>query len=133
MPADALHIEDYTDERGPHIRIRWTPESTDLHLNLVDLRTGELIASHVNTALDVVITCLTGDGVINVDEESIPLAPGSIVLVPKGSRREIIAGEGGIRYTTCHQKRGGIMPTVGRRNASHPIGSDRVSSPEDAE
>jgi quercetin dioxygenase-like cupin family protein len=133
MPIDAIHTREYTDESTPHIRIRWTPESTDLHVNLVDLRVGEMIGSHVNASLDVVMTCLTGHGKLTIDRESIPMEAGSIALIPKGAQREIVAGDAGMRYTTCHQKRGGIMPTVGRRKTPRPATADRVSSPDDTE
>jgi quercetin dioxygenase-like cupin family protein len=114
MPADAIHADEYHDESAPHRRIRWTPESADLHLNLVDLRAGEEIPPHVNAALDVVLTCLDGSGLLVVDDDNIPLHPGSIVLITKGSLRGVLAGPEGIRYTTCHVKRGGLMPTPRR-------------------
>jgi quercetin dioxygenase-like cupin family protein len=97
------------------MRIRWTPESDDLHVNLVDLRPGEEIGEHTNTALDVLLTCLTGGGTLVVDGETIVMRAGSVVLIPRGARRAVIAGESGVRYTTCHRKRGGLMPTVSRR------------------
>jgi quercetin dioxygenase-like cupin family protein len=99
----------------------------------VDLRAGEMIAMHVNSALDVVVTCLTGGGTMTVDGDAVPIASGSIVLIPKGAQREIVAGEAGMRYTTCHQRRGGLMPTIGRRETPQTTGVDRVSSPSDAE
>jgi quercetin dioxygenase-like cupin family protein len=133
MPIETIHARDYTDEHAPHIRIRWTPESTDLHVNLVDLRAGEMIGMHVNASLDVVMTCLNGDGTLTVDGESLSMEAGSIALIPKGARREIVAGEVGMRYTTCHQKRGGLMPTIRRRQTQEPAGTDRVSSPIDTE
>lgn len=110
MPADATHASEYRDESTPHRRIRWTPESADLHVNLVDLRAGEEIPAHVNAALDVVLTCLDGAGVLVVDDDNLAMKPGSIALIAKGSTRGVIAGPDGIRYTTCHLKRGGLMP-----------------------
>jgi quercetin dioxygenase-like cupin family protein len=115
MTIEAIHATEYTDPELPHSRIRWTPESTDLHLNLVNLRAGEEIGKHTNISLDVVLTCLDGGGTLVANKESIPLRPGSVVLIPKGSSRAIIAGPDGLRYTTCHQKRGGLMPTVPHR------------------
>jgi quercetin dioxygenase-like cupin family protein len=115
MPIETIHARDYSEETDPHLRIRWTPASADLHINLVDLRAGEEIGEHVNTALDVLLTCLDGSGTLRVDEEAVLIARGSIALIPKGASRRIIAGDAGMRYTTCHQKRGGLMPTVRRR------------------
>jgi quercetin dioxygenase-like cupin family protein len=115
MAFDVIHRDDYGDPDAPHSRIRWTPGSEDLHVNLVDLRAGEEIGEHVNTALDVLLTCLGGRGSLVVDGEAIEMSAGSLALIPRGARRAVIAGEAGMRYTTCHRKRGGLMPTVSRR------------------
>lgn len=115
MPIDAIHADQYRTPETPHRRIRWAPESSDLHVNLVDLRAGEAIGEHVNTALDVLLTCLDGKGTLVVDGEETLLRPGTIALIPKGARRGVVAGEGGVRYTTSHARRGGLMPTVGGR------------------
>lgn len=112
MPIDTIHATEYADGTSPHLRIRWKPESSDLHINLVDLREDEEIGEHINTALDVLLTCLSGSGTLAVDDESFRMEPGSVALIPKGTRRSVLAGESGMRYTTCHQKRGGLMPTV---------------------
>ena len=118
MPADVIHLETYRDGRDPHRRIRWTPESADLHLNLVDLRPGEELPPHVNASLDVVLTCLHGSGTLVADGDNIPMHPGSIALIAKGSTRGVISGPDGMRYTTCHLKRGGLMPSQAQRRPS---------------
>lgn len=115
MPLDAIQANQYSTPESPHRRIRWAPESADLHVNLVDLRGGEEIGAHVNPALDVLLTCLDGSGTLVVDNERVPLQAGTAALIPKGARRGVLAGERGIRYTTCHMRRGGLMPTVGGR------------------
>lgn len=113
MSVDAIHSDEYLDGNAPHRRIRWTPGSADLHLNLVDLRPGEEIAEHVNASLDVVLTCLDGSGTLVVDGNNISMRSGSVAMIAKGSSRGVIAGPDGMRYTTCHGKRGGLMPTPG--------------------
>ncbi len=80
MPIDAIHANDYRTEETPHRRIRWTPATSDLHVNLVDLRAGEQIGEHVNAALDVLLTCLDGDGTLVVDGDATTL------LAPERSR-----------------------------------------------
>jgi len=115
MAFDAIHPRDYCDPELPHLRIRWTPASEDLHVNLVDLRPGEEIGEHANTALDVLLTCLDGRGTLVVDGEPVEMAGGSVALIPRGAQRAVIAGDAGMRYTTCHRKRGGLMPTVSPR------------------
>lgn len=111
MRADVLQPEDYAADRDLP-RIAWTPASTDLHLNLVILTPGEEIGAHVNQTLDVVLTTLAGNGTLVVDDEPVPLQPGTIALIPQGASRHVVAGDNGLRYITCHRKRGGIMPTL---------------------
>jgi quercetin dioxygenase-like cupin family protein len=115
MPVDAIHPDDYLRDESPHRRIRWTPHSNELHLNLVHLRAGEEIGEHVNAALDVVLTCLDGSGTLVVDGDNIPMMQGSIALIARGSARGVIAGPGGMRYTTCHTRRGGLIPSPSRQ------------------
>lgn len=115
MTLDVMHAAIYQEPTDAHRRIRWTPESEDMHLNLVDLLAGEEILEHVNASLDVVLTCLDGDGTLVVDGERVALKPGSIAMIRKGRRRGITAGPDGMRYTTCHGKRGGLMPGLSTR------------------
>lgn len=101
------------DDAAP--RVRWSPASADLNVNLVHLRRGEVIEPHANDLLDVLITILDGSGHLSIDDESLELAPGVIVLVPKGTVRGVTAGERGLVYTTCHRAKQGLMPGPPRR------------------
>ncbi|MCA9833877.1 MAG: cupin domain-containing protein [Thermomicrobiales bacterium] len=101
---DLANIDDNTP------RIAWSPETTELHMNVVHLRAHEVIPTHTNTSLDVIVTCLRGTGLANIDGEETPMQPGTITLIPKGSEREITAGNEGVVYTTVHARRGGLMP-----------------------
>lgn len=117
MPLNVLQPDAWnTDHDLP--RIAWTPESTDLHVNLVSLRAGEEIGAHVNHALDVVLTCLAGRGTLDVEGESVPLRPGTVAVIPKGASRRVVAGDNVLRFTTCHGKRGGLVPSVRRNDVS---------------
>ncbi|HVL25553.1 MAG TPA: cupin domain-containing protein [Thermomicrobiales bacterium] len=110
----AVHADAYTGDAQP--RIVWTANGDDLHVNLIALGPGEEIGEHVNAQLDVLQACLDGDGTLTVDGEALPFGAGSVVLVPKGVARSTRAGEAGLRYVTCHRRRGGLMPTVQRRS-----------------
>ena len=109
MSIDQFHLSNLPDE---HTRNVWQPDTEELHMNVIVLRAGEQIGKHVNQVLDVMVTCLRGSGTINIDQERIDVAPGSIVLIRQGANREINAGDDGMVYTTVHRKRGGIMPTI---------------------
>jgi quercetin dioxygenase-like cupin family protein len=116
-PADiqAVHTGQYASGE-PLPRIVWTGTSDDLHANLIALAPGEEIGVHVNQQLDVLLTCIDGEGVLTIDNTEISLTGGSIVLIPQGAQRGTRAGDSGLRYVTCHRRRGGIMPTVQRRS-----------------
>jgi quercetin dioxygenase-like cupin family protein len=111
----AIQPDDYKSGE-PLPRIVWTGTSDDLHANLIALAPGEEIGVHVNQHLDVLLTCIDGAGILTVDDTEMSLRGGSIVLIPQGARRGTRAGEGGLRYVTCHRRRGGIIPTVQRRS-----------------
>lgn len=113
--VEVIHAGDWLVSETPHRRIRWTPESDDLHVNLVDLQPGADIGEHVNASLDVLLTCLDGTGTLHVDGKRYEMETGSIALIRRGARRAVAAGPEGLRYTTCHRRRGGLMPTVQER------------------
>jgi quercetin dioxygenase-like cupin family protein len=113
--TQAIHAGEYDGERALP-RIVWTATSDDLHVNLIALAPHEEIGEHVNAHLDVLQTGISGDGTLVIDGEEIPFGAGSVVLIPRGAMRGTRAGADGLRYVTCHRRRGGIMPTVQRRS-----------------
>lgn len=117
MSNDQFHLKNLPEN---HVRNVWQPDTDDLHMNVLVLRAGESIGHHVNQLLDVVVTCLRGSGTITIDDETITVEPGSIVLIRQGADREIEAGPEGIMYTTVHRKRGGIMPTMAKPSPRTP-------------
>jgi quercetin dioxygenase-like cupin family protein len=99
--------------RGPI----WTNTCDDLNVNLLMFRAGEEIEEHVNSELDVLVVGIAGEGVISVDGEPHPLPPGRTMIIPKGARRSThVMGER-FAYLTCHRRRAGLMPTIGKRPA----------------
>ena len=112
MKVEQFHLVDLPDQ---HTRNVWQPPTDDLHMNVLVLRGGEEIAPHINQLLDVIVTCLQGSGTITVEDEQVHVETGSIVLVPQGAKRHILADDNGMVYTTVHRKRGGLIPTVPNR------------------
>jgi quercetin dioxygenase-like cupin family protein len=80
--------------------------SDDLNANLVALGPDGEIGEHVNDAVDVLVVVLAGAGSMTVEDDRHPLAAGGVVLVPRGARRRIDAGDDGLRYLTVHRRRG---------------------------
>lgn len=90
----------------------WGTESEELNATILEWAAGEGPQEHVNDSRDVAIVVLAGGGDLMLDGESRPLAPGEVVVVPKGSTRQLVAGPDGLRYATVHRRRGGLQ--IGR-------------------
>ena len=87
------------------------PHDGDLDANLVRLDPGQRIAEHGNDEVDVMFVVRSGSGEIAVDGIRHVLGPTSLALVPRGSRRAVVAGSEGIVYLTVHRRRGPL--TIG--------------------
>ena len=60
---------------------------------------------HVNDERDVLVYVVDGSAKLDVDGEDRQLVSGEAVIIPKGTRRRITAGRGGVRYLSVHVKR----------------------------
>lgn len=87
---------------------RLEPAERGLDANVIDLRSGEEIATHIGPELDVLIHVLTGSGVLETAEGEIPLDAGTLVWLPPRSQRRFIAGPGGLRYFSVHARKPGL-------------------------
>ena len=85
----------------------------DMEVNLVVLGAGSVIGEHLNRAVDVVIVVLDGSAAVTVDGVARWVGVHDLLVVPKGARRALAAGVGGVRYASIHVARPG--PTVERR------------------
>lgn len=84
------------------------PHGGDLDANLVCLDANGEIGAHVNNEVDVLMFVRSGSGSVTVDDETVPVGSDHLVWIPKGSRRSVTAGSGGISYLSVHRQRGGI-------------------------
>ena len=87
----------------------WGMASTDLNATLLAWRPGHEVPEHVNEELDVLVIVLSGNGTAIIDGESHDLAAGNAILVPRGTRRQITAGDLGLRYLSVHRRRGPLQ------------------------
>ena len=62
-------------------------------------------AEHVNDERDVLVLVVDGSAKLDVDGDDRELVRGEAVIIPKGTRRTITAGRGGVRYLSVHVKR----------------------------
>jgi mannose-6-phosphate isomerase-like protein (cupin superfamily) len=105
--ADPLAHEGVVDLLGSAgIGPLWGMSSTDLNATLLAWPPGHEVAEHVNAELDVLVVVLDGHGSAMIDGEAHDLTAGSALLIPRGSRRRITAGEPGLRYLSVHRRRG---------------------------
>ncbi len=81
------------------------PHGGDLDANLVRLDPESGIESHVNDDVDVLIVVQAGRGELTVDEQTRRLEVDHVALVPRGARRSISAGRGGLSYLSIHRRR----------------------------
>lgn len=89
----------------------WSVNSEQLNVNLLRLPTGDSIAAHINTELDVVLVIFEGSGELVVDDVVYPLRPGRALVVPRGATRAMRCTAGPLVYLTCHRRRAGLMPS----------------------
>ena len=92
------------DGRGP----AWGTASEELNATLLVWRPGEGQPEHVNEERDVALVVLEGAGLLVVDGAEHTLTAGALVIVPRGTRRSLVAGAEGLRCLTVHRRRGGL-------------------------
>ncbi|AEW98900.1 cupin domain-containing protein [Streptantibioticus cattleyicolor] len=84
-----------------------------LDANVVHLPAGQRVAPHTEPDLDVLLHVLAGGGAVETAEGRLPLAPGTLLWLPHGAARGLVAGEAGLSYLTVHRRRPGMV--IGRR------------------
>lgn len=81
-----------------------------LDANLIRIPPRGRIDTHAEPELDVILLVVAGDGTLGCPAaDPQPLAPGSLVWLPHGSVRSLIAGESGLSYVTVHRRRPGLQ------------------------
>jgi quercetin dioxygenase-like cupin family protein len=88
----------------------WTRQSEDLDINLLVFASGEGVAEHVNTEVDVLLVGVTGAGAVTIDGTSHILRAGQALVIAKGARRSTRGVSASFAYLTCHRRRGGLWP-----------------------
>jgi uncharacterized protein (DUF2249 family)/quercetin dioxygenase-like cupin family protein len=79
-----------------------------LDANVIRLQAGSRIDAHTGPDLDVLVHVLHGDGELVTEVETLTLQPGTLLWLPRRSRREIVAGQQGLTYLTVHPRRPGM-------------------------
>ncbi|MFD8545521.1 cupin domain-containing protein [Streptomyces sp. NPDC059649] len=79
-----------------------------LDANVVRIPPAGRVAPHTEPDLDVLLLVVAGDGTLLSADGSRPLAEGSLVWLPHGATRGLVAGAGGLSYLTVHPRRPGM-------------------------
>lgn len=108
------------DDGGPPGSVWSLPHGGDLDANLVRLGPGGSIGVHVNDDVDVMMIVRSGTCEAEVDGRCVALSVDDLIVVPRGARRSLTAGPGGITYLSVHRRRGPLRPSAG---APRPDGS----------
>lgn len=101
--TDQLMAEADDDAAGAIWKLQ-EPER-DLDSNVIALPPAGTIETHTGPDLDVLIHVLSGEGTLHAANADIALEPGTLMWLPKRSRRGFTAGSAGLRYLTVHRKR----------------------------
>ena len=96
--------------RGPV----WGAESEDLNATVLAWSAGDGPPEHVNEERDVLLVVLDGRLELRMDDDESELTEGETVIVAKGRRRKITAGERGVRYLSVHRRRPPLQIQEGR-------------------
>jgi uncharacterized protein (DUF2249 family) len=99
-------------------RVAWKLEmrERDLDSNIIALDPGAVIDAHAGPDVDVLIHVLAGSGQLTTEVDTLELKGGSLIWLPRRSRRQFAAGPDGLRYLTVHQRRQALTltPAPGR-------------------
>jgi mannose-6-phosphate isomerase-like protein (cupin superfamily) len=79
-----------------------------LNATLIAWGPGDGPGEQVNASRDVLYVVVAGSAMFEIDASSHALRAPAAVLVAKGKRRKITAGDEGVRYVTAHLRRGGL-------------------------
>lgn len=79
-----------------------------LDANLVRLAPLAQVGEHAEGDLDVLLLVIEGSGSLHAEHDVVALAAQSLIWLPRGSRRSLVAGPDGLAYLTVHRKRPGL-------------------------
>lgn len=81
----------------------------DLDANLIRLPAGDLIMEHDGPEIDVIVLVVEGSARVGTEVGGFDVQAGSVVWLPRGSRRSVTAGPQGVSYFSVHQRRQALV------------------------
>lgn len=80
-------------------------KNRELDAEVTALADGQDTGMHTGPELDSLVHVLSGGGSLTTELSTVELRPGDLLWMPRRSKRQFVAGPGGLRYLTVHQKR----------------------------
>lgn len=130
----------------------WALDVSQRHLdaNIIRLPPDTQIQTHTGPDLDVLMYVLNGDGQLATDADIVPLSSGTLLWLPRRSRRSITAASAGLSYLTVHPRQPALsiephrpigdttqrtldQPGQNNTRAHHPSTTPETGPPADAE
>ena len=107
------NIEELTLSNGNFRKVLYT--GAHCQLVLMSLLPGEEIGMEVHTDNDQFFRFESGQGKVIINETEYNVKDGDAVIVPSGSRHNVVAGDGGLKmytiYSPAHHKDGIVRET----------------------
>ncbi|MEV8314594.1 AraC family ligand binding domain-containing protein [Streptomyces sp. NPDC059900] len=106
------------------ISVLWSlgERTRDLDADVVRLAPGASIGEHTEEEFGVLLTVLTGAGVLRTRDATWQLTPGALAWLPAGTSRRVDAGDEGLVYTSAHRRRPAPgAGTPGGSEAGEPV------------
>lgn len=91
----------------------------DLDSNIIQIAPSNSIEAHTGPDLDVLIHVLRGSGRLTTEVDSIAIAAGDLLWLPRRSQRQFTAGLEGLTYLTVHQRRQALTLAAPPRKTEH--------------
>lgn len=80
-----------------------------LDANVIHLPAGQVVETHAEPDLDVLLMVVAGHGTMDTAERTEQLTGGALMWMPHGSSRRITASDEGLSYFTVHRRRPGMQ------------------------
>ncbi|HEY0867904.1 MAG TPA: cupin domain-containing protein [Fimbriimonas sp.] len=103
---DAVRLDDLVRRNGA----LWGTECEDLDATLVSWQPDRGVDLHTNNEVDVVMVVLEGSGEVRRGDDSLSVGPGTVLVIPKGTPRQVSAGPDSLTYLNVHKRRRRLMP-----------------------
>ena len=106
-----VDVHELVDELPVLSGARWTlaEPGRQLDANLIHLPAGQRVDTHTEPDLDVVLVVVAGGGSVGTAAGERTIADGNVVWLPRGSTRNLTAGDKGLFYLTIHRRRPGLQ------------------------